>query len=235
MFDIAIVDDDVYFTQALLAYLQRFQKEEATQFHVKVFYNGVNFITDYRNNFDIVFMDIEMPKFNGLETAKELRTLDENVCLIFITNIAQYAINGYEVNALDFIVKPVSYFNFALKLKKAIQCAGKNIQEKIMLNLKYETKSVKIKDISYIEIVKHYLWYHIGNQVYQVRGTIGAIEEKLKPYGFARCNNCYLINLRYITSFCGNSVFVGGTELPISRPRKKQFIDDLTMFLGDEI
>lgn len=231
MLDIAIIDDDVYFTQGLLAYLEKFQEEEKMQFRIKVFYNGLSFITEYRLNFDIVFMDIEMPQFNGLETAKKLRTLDENVCIIFITNMAQYAIKGYEVKAFDFIVKPVSYFNIALKLNRAIEHAENNNREKLILNLKSEMVGVKIKEISYIEIVKHYLWYHVRDRVYEVRGTIGEVETQLQPFGFARCNNCYLVNLRYVTSLCGSSVVLGETKLPISRPRKKKFLDALTAFL----
>ena len=107
---IAIVEDKEVDAQQLKGYIMQFQNESCIPMYVTHFSNGMNFLDEYTNDFDVVFMDIEMPHLNGMETAKKLRKVDASVALVFITNMAQYAIAGYEVSAVDFMVKPVGYY-----------------------------------------------------------------------------------------------------------------------------
>ena len=125
MITIAIVEDDKKSAKILQDYILRYSEEKQEPLAVECFENGLNFISDYKASCDIALMDIEMPHMNGLDTARKLREFDSQIPLIFITNMAQYAINGYEVQALDFMVKPIEYFNFSLKLDKAIRICKK--------------------------------------------------------------------------------------------------------------
>ena len=120
-------------------YILRYSEEKQEPLAVECFENGLNFISDYKASCDIALMDIEMPHMNGLDTARKLREFDSQIPLIFITNMAQYAINGYEVQALDFMVKPIEYFNFSLKLDKAIRISHCASQAKGLF------RSMKIK------------------------------------------------------------------------------------------
>ena len=81
----------------------------------------MDFLEAYRPDFDLVFLDIELPLLNGIETARRLRELDSVVALVFITNMEQYAVNGYEVDALDFVVKPINYYRFSSMMRKALR------------------------------------------------------------------------------------------------------------------
>lgn len=120
--NIAVVEDEQQQILNYQNYLDRFQKERKIMVKTHYFNDGLLFLEQYhQNEFDIVLMDIAMPQMNGLETAKRLRTVDKNVCLIFITTLAQYAIKGYEVDALDFLIKPVGFDLFSIKLEKAIK------------------------------------------------------------------------------------------------------------------
>ena len=120
MIHIAIVEDEKEFAQTLQDYIQRYMAETHTAIQTDTFHDGMSFLDEYSGKYQIVFMDIAMPHMNGMDTAERLRKVDSNVCLIFITSLAQYAIRGYEVEALDFIVKPVAYDLFKIRLEKAI-------------------------------------------------------------------------------------------------------------------
>lgn len=235
MYNIAVVDDDVEFSTLLNEYLERFQKEEKVKFFVKTFNNAVDLLTGYKPNYNVILMDIEMPLFNGLEAAREIRMVDEAVSIIFVTNMGQFAINGYEVNAIDFIVKPIQYYNFALKLKKAIAIQARRETEDVVLNTAEGMVRLAIKDIEYIENDKHYLIYHVKGKTYKERGTMREAEQKLHKYGFLRCNNCLLVNYRFVTVYNDSTVFIGEEGLPISRPRKRAFINELICCLGGGI
>ena len=232
LLNIAIVDDETESLDILKEYLDRFQTEENTKFEIKTFSNAVDFVSSYKCDFDIVFMDIEMPGYDGLSAAKEIREKDNHIGIIFVTNMGQLAIRGYEVNAIDFIVKPIGYYNFSLKLKKAFSHIIPQGNDDMILDLSNGKTRVRISDIEYIEVDKHYLIFHINGYEYRVRGTIREIEDRLSDYGFLRCNNCFLVNYRFVTGYLDNTVYVNGCELPISRPRRKDFLTELTRYFG---
>ena len=120
MISIAVVEDDQEYQKQLLQYIEQYGKEQEAQYKITVFQNGMNFLDDYKGDCDLIFMDIAMPHMDGLETAAALRKRGDNTCLIFITSMAQYALKGYEVNAFDFLVKPLAYELFCIKFEKAL-------------------------------------------------------------------------------------------------------------------
>ena len=118
---IAIVDDEKKATGLIKKYIDQFTVEYHFEIQVSVFHNPQDFLEKYTKDYDLVFLDVEMAGINGIETAKELRRVDGNVVLMFITNMAQYAIHGYEVEAVDYVLKPLSYADFSMKLQKALK------------------------------------------------------------------------------------------------------------------
>ena len=117
---VAIVEDEQIHQDTLKNYLQRYESENGVSFHIDVFANPILLLENYKPVYDLIFMDIQMPDINGMDTARRLRAMDQNVLLIFVTSLAQYAIEGYEVAAVDYILKPVQYFSFAMRLTRAI-------------------------------------------------------------------------------------------------------------------
>lgn len=118
---IAIVDDDAKERSLLKDYAERYAEEKKLDFGIVEFDSGLNFSADYAEPFDIILLDIEMPHLDGLKVAREIRKVDTAAVIIFITRMAQYAIKGYEVDALDFMLKPVTYFNLSAKLSRAMK------------------------------------------------------------------------------------------------------------------
>ena len=223
---IAIIDDDPGCVQALQRHLSQYAEEAGIKTEVSVFGNGISFLED-RHEYDVVFLDIDMPLMNGLDAAKAFREKDENTVLIFVTSLAQYAIRGYEVNAMDFMVKPVRYSAFQFAMKRAEKIISLKQQADLVIDTRDGFIRRSADELLYVEVQGHNLTYHFSDTAVTARGKLSSVEGKLQTSGFLRCNNCYLINPRYIKTVKGYEVTVGNDVLAISHPRKKQFMEDL--------
>lgn len=232
MIKVAIVEDEKEYSDQFTAYLERFRQETHNEIQSTVFSNGMNFIDEYTGNFDIVLMDIAMPHMNGLEVAKHLRDIDGSVCLIFITTLAQYAIRGYEVDALDFLVKPVQYELFRLKLEKAFYYIDKATPVFYTIVTAAGMRKMRLSEIRYIESAKHYLIFHTAKGEHKMRGSMKEITGFFAANGFAHINSSLLVNLSYVDAIQGNEVTVENTVLPVARIYKSEFVKKLTTYLG---
>ncbi len=227
---IAVVDDELEQRKTLLSYLTRFAKENDITWEIDVFENPVDFLSSFDDQYSLLLLDIEMPGMTGLELAKRIRLENSNVGIIFVTVMAQYAINGYEVNALDFMVKPVNYFPFSLKMMKAYK--NLPVDRKILLRSEGETLVVIDKDILYIEGSNQYIIVHTKDKAIRVKRSLKDIEAKLVQSKFARCSNSFIVNLNHITKISGNDLYIGRDLLPISRSKKKEFIETMNRHFG---
>lgn len=203
-------------------------------FAVEVFSNAVNFLKNYKSVYDIVFMDIEMPYMSGMEAAIKLREIDQTVLLLFVTNMSQYAVKGYEVDAINFLVKPVAYFNFALKMQKAIMKLESNRDREILVRTKDGVIRLRTSKVQYVEISGHRIVYHTQEGTYEGYGTLKQVEERLAGTPFVRCNSCYLVNLQFVSKVTGWTVEVGNSMLQISHPKKKDFLNALNLYVNGD-
>ncbi len=232
--NIAIVDDDREDAALLEKYMEKYFAGTNGQYHIFVYESGLDFLEDFGRNFDIVFMDIEMPHLDGIETARKMRRMDETVVLIFITNMAQYAICGYEVNAIEFMVKPVGFYNFSDKIAKALKFVKRDTEKKLLLHDGETIVRLSVSKIFYLEKDKNYVLFHTESGEYKERGTMAEMEEKLTGLGFSKCITGCLVNLRYVSRLSKDAVWVGDRCLPLSRKQKKIFVKEFADFMGGE-
>ena len=120
MLRIAVVEDDKTYAAQLKEYLVRYGTETNQKISVALFPDGEDIVTDYSAEFDIILMDVEMTFMDGMTAAEKIREKDNEVVIIFITNMPQYAIQGYKVDALDYVLKPISYFAFSQRIDRAL-------------------------------------------------------------------------------------------------------------------
>lgn len=230
---IAVVDDSREDAQRIVMYLEQFQQEGSLDFQTKVFYASVDFLEEYHGEYDVIFLDIEMPGSNGLEVAREIRSRDQSVGIIFITSLAQYAIEGYEVQAIDFMVKPVGYCNFSMKLEKAFRFIENHREQDILLSNKEGIFRIRVSNILYIEKDRDYLCFHTNQECSRTRGSMKDIKEKKDILPFSECTSGCLINLNYVRRVGKDCVVLtSGQELPLSRRLKKEFSREYIEFMG---
>ena len=226
--NIAVVDDDTNAVANLMEYFRQYGAETGTEFHVVRFEDAEHFLASYRSlEYEVVFMDIDLPGISGIEAAHQLRFKDTSVVLLFITRIAQYAQKGYEVDALDYIVKPLRYPDFCLKMRKAINVSRSREAHSILVKTTSGAICLSTDKVMFVEVMGHQLHFHFVDRVVEARGSLTELEERLKGNGFLRCNNCYLVNTRFINWVHEYQVNVSGNILTISRPRHHQFMKDL--------
>lgn len=232
MYHIAIVEDEKEFSHQLQEFLVQYGKEYEMEFQISVFQDGAEILEEYQPKYDVILLDIEMPKVNGMETAEKIRETDEDVVLMFITNMASYAIRGYSVGALDFVMKPINYYTFSTKMTRALKRVQKKTLMPIVLNLPDGVKKLEAKQIYFVEVQNRMLHYHTEEGEYVLRGTLQSAEEMLSDYPFIRCNHWYIVNLMHVSEVKKNIAVVEGYELEISRRNKAAFLKALTEYMG---
>jgi DNA-binding LytR/AlgR family response regulator len=235
MIKIAIVEDEASYARQLQDFLKQYEKENEESFQVTVYSDGDEIVHRYKAQFDIILMDIEMKFMDGMSAAEEIRKVDSEVVIIFITNMAQYAIRGYAVDALDYVLKPVSYFAFSQRLGRAIDRLKKRETKMIAINIKGGMVRIDVANIYYIESQGHNLIFYTSSGIYEAVGTMKEAEERLADLNFFRGNKGYLINLSHVDGIKDGCAIVKGTQLLLSRARKKVFMEALTRYWGEVV
>ena len=211
---IAIVDDEQAMREQLAKYIGQYAGEKRLALDTCLFPSGDALLENPNRDFDIIVFDIDMPGTNGLDAARKIREADENVVILFVTNIAQYAINGYEVDAVDYIIKPIGYYDFAMKFQKALRRAERNRGNTLFIDTVNGPVGLRTDAILYVEVISHYLIYHTADAEYKVRASMKEHEDTLRGYHFARCHKSYLINLKHLKGINASEVIVGECTIP---------------------
>lgn len=235
MISVAIVEDEAAYAQQLREFLVRYSQESGQEFEISIFSDGDEIVEGYKAQYDLILLDVEMKFMDGMTAAEEIRRVDPEVVIIFITNMAQYAIRGYAVDAMDYVLKPVSYFAFSQRLSRAIQRMKKRARRYMTISIKGGAQKLDIDKIYYVESQGHNLIFHTEQGDHVTSGTMKDVEGKLEPLNFFRCNKGYLVNLEHVDGVQGGCALVDGQELLISRGRKNDFMEALANYVGEVI
>jgi len=232
MLRIAVVEDDLTALAQIEQFLTQYQAERGAALQVSSFRDGSEILTNYRPVYDIILLDIEMPQVDGMSAAETIRKTDPNVVIVFITRMAQYAIQGYSVGALDFVLKPLTYYTFCVKLDRAVRLVERHRISQVMLSLPNGAVRLDTRQIYYVEIQDRHLYYYTDQGVYTIRGSMKKAESQLSQHHFVKCNYWYLVNLFHVTEVKKDIAVVAGQELEISRRSRTAFLSALTGYLG---
>lgn len=234
MLNVAVVDDEEKERAHLSQLLTRYAQAKGEKFQTVSFESGVQFLTDYQaNRFDMVFMDVDMPGLDGFATARKLREQDTSAVLVFVTNLARYAIRGYEVDALDYLLKPLTYEAFALKIKKAVSICRRNCKNRVIIKTRSSQAVFPASSVAYVESDGHRILYHTEHGDFPAYGTMKEVGAQLPPDSFFRVNSGYIVNLDYVSGYDGALLFLkSGDRVEISRARRKDFLEALANYHG---
>ena len=230
--NIAIVEDDNAAAAVISGFIDRYAKENGADLVKARYPNGGSFLADSDKLYAVVLFDVKMPGTSGMDAAFELRKRDKSASVLFITSMTQLAQKGYEVDAVGYLVKPVKYYDFALKFKKAINVYTLNERRNVTITVPGGMCRVSMDKLMYVEIVNHRLRYHLVDDVIEMSGSLSKVEEELAGYGLLRCNSCYLVNPAFIRSVRGADLHIGDEVLRISRPKRQKFMEQLTEWFG---
>lgn len=231
--NIAVVEDSAEDLNNCLSLLDQYSKEKNVVFDIQTFESGGAFLLRYKNQFDFIILDINLASMNGIDLARTIRTKDEEVAIMFATNLAKYATKGYEVDAIDFVLKPLSYASFYLRLERVMRKISKKPAFFITTNDGGVYRKININEIMYIEVKSHEIDIHLNNEENVVTyGTLKKYEEQLRDKWFLRCNSCYLVNARYIKKVEKMDILLFNNEtITISHPKKKSFMDAFKKYI----
>lgn len=228
MLNVAIIDDEKTDAAELKALVKKILANEGEEASFEYFDQGINFISDYYPRYDVIFMDVNMANMNGIDAAKKLRERDEETALIFVTHSPQYAIRGYEVGALDFLIKPFGYGAVSAALKRALKAIKKREKagnSPLVLKVGSQFIRYDLKDVHYIEVYGHDLVYQFEKESVTTKGQLCDLEEGLKEHGFYRCFHSYIVNLKEIAKIEPTKLILrSGKELPLSRRKREALL-----------
>ena len=233
---IAIVDDEQEERDSLQECFEQFQKENAIKLEIKTYCSGDVFLQQFDASYDLICLDIDMDGTNGIDTAKKIRQKDKEVLIFFVTNMAQMAIRGYEVRALDFkdkitVVTGQSGVGKS-SLLNALDIISNQRSKNIVLTTPRGMQIISSDELFFVEVDGHYLLYHTKHGEFCQKASLKDLEQQLEGLSFKRCNNCYLVNLKYVNGVEKEDVILQGEHLKISRPRKKEFLQALANYMG---
>lgn len=177
---------------------------------------------------DLIFLDIEMPEMSGLEM---LETLSYSPAIIFITSKKEYAIQAFDYNVVDYLVKPVEYTRFLKAVNKAMTAVGKKVGETDETFIKTDLKYVKINfsKVLFVEAMADYVVLNLAEKKHIIHSTMKSLEQKLDSEKFIRVHRSYIVNFTKVDSVENSVIYIGGNKIPIGASYKNEFMQKINL------
>ena len=179
-------------------------------------------------SFDIVFLDIIMQELDGMKTAQIFRERASDQILIFVSSSREYVFEAYDVEAFQYLLKPVGDRKLKNVLRRAVLKTKSRSQEFIIVSRERQKKKLFLDDIYYFEIKGRMVYAHVAEGIFTYYEQIGELEDKLQDYGFFRCHKSYLINLKYVDGYNRQEVILeNGEKIVIAKRRYDKFAQEM--------
>lgn len=214
---IAICDDEQNQIEYITSIVTSWSNHKGHSCEIRTFASAEAFLFEYEEDkaYDILLLDVEMKNMNGIELAKRIRKDNNRAEIIFITSHFEFVGEGYEVDALHYLIKPISVEKLTQVLTKAAEKLSVE-PPSVVISCEGETVKLYESDILYVESFLHYIVIHTKDNEYKIKENISVFENKVSDV-FYRIHRSYLVSLKYITRISRTSVNIGNTELPLSR------------------
>lgn len=235
MLQIAICDDEQFYREKIQWLLEDYLKEHDLSYEITLFISGEEFLEKSENavRYDIVFMDINMNEMDGIQTAMQMRTFHSETYIVLITAFINYALDGYKVNAVRYIMKD--------RLESAMtECMDAILQKMQIAQVTFSfmegERRLYTDNILYVESQRHKLiFYYMEEEIvhYHIYDKLDVIEQKLQGYGFLRIHKSYLVNMKHIRKVSNYVVYLDtGKELPVPRLKYQTVKEEFVAYKG---
>ncbi len=223
MIRIAICDDEKHMSDHIRAMASDFFRKKNREIHFRIFLSGEELLS-YDGQIDILFLDIQMKGMDGLETARKLREGQFRGFLIFITVLKEMVFQSFEVQAYDYLVKPVDEKQFGKTMERLFASMQNNNEDSLLVQKGYEGRIIREEEIVFCEVIDRKIYLNLtSGEVVDYYERIENLESKLGSH-FFRCHRSYLINLKHLKGYKnGTACMDNGKEIPVSRLRSKEF------------
>lgn len=235
MLRIAVAEDETQCRQVLLDHIRRFARQSGISCPTHIYCRAGELLAHYRGQYDVLLLGIRRGSLDGLDTAAEIRRLDQGVTILFVSDLAQYAIRGYAVRAANFLLKPVDYHTLSEELNRATERVRHNKARYLQIQTEQGLQRLETGAISYIETMGRCVLIHTGGREHRCKETMKELEARLAGRDFFRCHNAYLVNLAYVESVEQTAVTVAGRSLLLSRYKRRPFLDALARYMDGQL
>ena len=233
MFRMVIVEDNETERERMRAYVTAYASDRGLDIDLQVFTDGKYLLENYPAQTDLILLDIDMEFVSGIDAARKIRSFDTNVQILFVTRMVQYALEGYEVDAADFIVKPLPYEQFEVKMDRVMKKIRLSRPRFLKVICGKEERLLRIQHILCIEALNKKTIIHMKDGTdLEISQPLKVLEKALAEEPFFRCHNAFLVNMTYVQSFSASDVCLPGRMVPVSKYRKREFLQALTGFRG---
>lgn len=233
MWRVMICDDEPEVCASIRAGLDRFSAETGASFQIQECHSGESLLCRMTPDIDLLFLDIKMKELTGMEAAREIRKQNQSVCIVFVTSMVQYAIEGYQVHAYGFLRKPVRYGQFRLQMMDVVHHLNRKRQDSVTLKVGSEVHTLALDRVLYLEVCDHELRVVQADGALLCHVSMGDIERLLEGKGFFRCHKSYLVNLRHVVRVTPAGVELSDHgEIPVSKHRRKAFLEAFASYMG---
>lgn len=240
MLRVAICDDEEYFRIREKTLISQYMEKHKYEYQTDVFSSGKELLYtgESPSKYDVIFLDVNMDEIDGIEIAKKIRELTNEVFLVFITGFVTYALEGYKVDAIRYILKDDDCLEKTIaECMDAILLRMNYVEEKELFVFKEGQKEISIDDIQYIESNLHRLIFHMKGadaSQYNMYEKLDVIEKRLEAYQFCRIHKSYLVNLKYMNKIERYQVELSdGVVLNIAKPRYPEVRKQYISYRGD--
>ena len=242
---VAIVEDVLDEASVLRNYVERYCSSIGVDVSVDVYSSSTDFIESFSKQYQILFLDIELlpHEDNGMDLAHEIREKDDDCAIVFVTNLSRYAIEGYQVKAIDYILKPINYDIFSFRFDSIIKPFLTKDTRSIVIKSRGAYHKLRIQDIYYLCVINHICYFYgtfsSGDDERHLTShecwmQLSAAEKEINSSHFVKCSPSYLINIDHVSQILKDSLLVGSTSLPLSRNKKKSVVAAYMNSFGSE-
>lgn len=227
MLSIAVCDDEVIECCNMAKRIKEIMEEMKIPCIIRQFRSGGELLQALES-FDIVFLDIIMQDLDGMKTAQAFRKKASDKILIFVSSSREYVFEAYDVEAFQYLLKPVDDRKLKNVLQKAIVKTQSRSQEFIIVSRERQKKKLFLDDIYYFEIKGRIVDAHGPEEIFTYYEQIGELENKIRDKGFFRCHKSYLINLKYVDGYSRKEVVLeNGEKIVIAKRRYDEFVQEM--------
>lgn len=231
MIRIAVCDDEPVMCGLLEEKLIALLKNHQVPYSISCFISSPELLTS-PIAYDLIFLDIQMPGFNGMETARQLRERLPEAALIFVTVLKDYMPEAFQVETFDYLIKPIENTRLSLTLERALKKLKQRREPHLFVRMLNQCRSIAFSSIFYCEVINRKLYLHTQDGLIEYYGKMDALEKQLDNR-FFRCHRSYLVNLDYLKAYSeGQILLQDESRIPVSRLRHGEFMNAMLQYMS---